>query len=100
MKSSLHRARLDWRLWALLIPAALILFSNVPVALTIGYSFAVVVFFAAASHLLRKVLFPYVDLRELVDKAVETPLASAVVFLGIAIVLSAIFIANAIWLSH
>jgi hypothetical protein len=100
MKVHLHRARHDWRLWALLIPAALILFTNVPVALTIGYSFAVVVLFAAASHVLRKVLFPYVDLRELVNKAVETPLASAVVFLGITLVLSSIFIANAIWLSH
>jgi hypothetical protein len=100
MKTSLQRARLDWRLWALLIPAALILCTNLPVALTIGYSFSVVLIFAGASHLLRKVLFPYVDLRLLVAKAVETPLASAVIFLAVAIVLSAILVANAIWLSH
>jgi hypothetical protein len=100
MKNTLRRARHDWRLWALLIPAALILFTNVPVALTIGYSFAVVVFFAAASHVLRKVLFPYVDLRQLVEMASNQPLPSAIVFLAVALVLSSIFIANAIWLSH
>ncbi|HDR9163607.1 TPA: hypothetical protein QDB28_004011 [Burkholderia vietnamiensis] len=100
MKKILRRGLHDWRMVALLIPAVLILCTNMPVALTIGYSFSVAFIFAAASHLLRKVLFPYVDLRELVAHASCTPLGSAVVFLSVMIVLSSIMLAISLWLSH
>lgn len=46
-------------------------------------------FGAALSHMLRKVLFPYIDLESSAQKAAETPQGSGLVFLGVCVVLAA-----------
>ncbi len=98
-KHLVRRAGFGGRLWALLIPAALILSADLPVAMTIGYSMAVILVLAAVTHIVRKVLFPYVDLEVMVGKATETPGGSATVFLGVCMVVCALILAGAIWLA-
>lgn len=48
----------------------------------------------ALSHVLRKVLFHYIDLEEFSQKALQSPIGSAIVFLGVCIVVSAFVIAT------
>jgi hypothetical protein len=43
---------------------------------------------ALITHITRRILFPYIDLKVYARKALETPMASAVVFLGICLIIS------------
>ena len=45
------------------------------------------IFTAGVSHLIRKILFPYLDLERLLNKAEETPLSAAIVFIGMMYIL-------------
>ncbi len=44
---------------------------------------------AALSHVLRRTLFPWLNLQALTDKAMEEPIGAAIVFVGVCIVLAA-----------
>lgn len=44
----------------------------------------------ALAHLSRKGLFDYIDMQEYAKKAAETPLGSAIVFLGVCVVVNAL----------
>ena len=43
---------------------------------------------AALSHVLRRTLFPWLNLQVLTDKALENPIGAAIVFLGVCVVLA------------
>lgn len=57
-------------------------------------STAMVLALAVVSHCTRRVLFPQLDLQKIAFKAIEHPLGAAIVFLGIAMVLSVLLYAN------
>jgi hypothetical protein len=42
------------------------------------------------SHISRKALFDYIDLKEVFEKAIKTPIGSGLVFLGVCLVLTAL----------
>lgn len=50
---------------------------------TLSYSVGLLVFHAVFSHLLRRILFPYLNLRDYAKVALESPLAAAIVFSSI-----------------
>lgn len=62
-------------------------------------STAVVLSIAGISHIVRRILFPFVDLQEFAKAALSHPTAAAVVFLGICIVLSTFIVVNVMLLS-
>jgi hypothetical protein len=51
------------------------------------YMIGILLLICAAVHLLRKVLFPYLDLKEYTDKALESPQSAGMVFLGISFIM-------------
>jgi uncharacterized membrane protein len=57
--------------------------SSSVVLFAVGISIVLVL----VSHVLRKLLFPYLDMEELVNKAKETPAGAAMVFIAICWVL-------------
>lgn len=77
------------RLLPLIGLAALLLFdrteSNV-VFFNMGIIFAVL----AISHIMRKLLFPYIDLEEYAKSAMQAPLPASIVFLSVCYILSII----------
>jgi hypothetical protein len=85
------------RLAGLFVVATLLVIMSAPVAQLIGEpAYAPWLLFAglalygvALSHILRRVLFPYIDLREFALTAQLHPVGSGIVFLGVCIVLSA-----------
>lgn len=57
-------------------------------------SVAMVGAIVAASHVMRRLLFPRLDLQTIAQRAMEEPTGAAVVFLGICLVLAVIIHAN------
>ena len=90
----------DYRLWLLLIPATAVLLIDVPVALTLLYSISAMLVVAAVSHLTRKVVFPYIDMNTFAQKAINTSTGAGLVFVGVAMIISAMILGTSIWLSH
>ena len=62
-------------------------------------STSVVLFIAAASHLMRKVFFPQISLTDLYTEAKAHPLGAGIVFLGITLVLSSLIFVNVMLLN-
>jgi hypothetical protein len=58
---------------------------------------SVIVFIAAASHLMRKIFFPDVSMTNLIRGLENEPIARALVFLGIVLILATLVICN-VWL--
>lgn len=90
------RVRRDfWRVMGLVIAASVMLAVDSPLAVAIGrpemapwFMFAGLALYGAAlSHVLRRVLFPYLDLRKVAADAKDSP-GSGLVFLGVCIVLA------------
>ena len=85
------------RVGSLLIVATLMVMLAAPLALAIGepaYAswgmFAGLALYGVAlSHVLRKVLFPYIDLKRYAQEANKEPAGAGLVFLGVSIVLAA-----------
>jgi diacylglycerol kinase len=90
----------DLRLWALLIPAMVILSTDIPVLLTLLYSMSAILVVVAMAHSIRRVLFHYIDLGELARKASETPGGAALIFLGVCILIAFIVLSTALWISR
>ncbi len=57
----------------------------------ITYSIGIILGFAVLSHIIRRILFPYVDLVQAWNKANDEPMSSAIVFAAVAYVIAAIF---------
>lgn len=90
----------DVRLWALLVPAVLILATDLPVLLTLLYSMSAILVVVAMTHTVRRVVFHYLDLEELARKACESPGGAASIFLGVAIIMAAVILATALWIAR
>lgn len=58
------------------------------------------VFTAGVSHLIRKILLPYLNLERLVNKADETPLSAAIVFCGVMYILGEFIRFAAVLMGH
>ena len=57
-------------------------------------STSVVIVVAAVSHVVRRVLFPKIHMMEFANKAKENPIAAAIVYLGVCIVLATFVVVN------
>jgi len=62
-------------------------------------STSIVLTVAGISHIVRRILFPSIDLKEFAREALNHPLASAIVFLGVCIILSTFIVVNIMLLS-
>jgi hypothetical protein len=62
-------------------------------------STSIVLTVAGISHIIRRILFPSIDLKEFAREALRKPLSSAIVFLGVCIVLSTFIVVNVMLLS-
>lgn len=90
----------DVRLWALLIPAMLILANDWPVLATLLYSMSAILVVVAMAHTVRRVLFHYIDMEELYLKASQSPSGAAVVFLAVTLFVSSVMLATAMWIAR
>lgn len=61
----------------------------------VQYVFGFLFVIALISHTIRKVLFPYIDLREYARKALETPVSASLVFVGFCAILCTLMIVGA-----
>lgn len=98
MKYTFRRGLLDLRVCALLIPAVLVLALDIPVLLTLLYSLSAMLVIVALSHVMRRVLFPYLDLEEVENQASLSSTGAGLVFLGTSIMISAFIIGASIWI--
>jgi hypothetical protein len=71
---------LDDRLIIMLIPALIVLCTDLPVLFSLGYAVAIVVAIVAVAHSLRLLILPHIKMGELVGAAACNPLSAAVVF--------------------
>lgn len=68
--------------------------SSVAYMTSVLTSTSVVLFIAAASHLMRRIFFPNISVTKLVDSAIDHPIGASLVFLGVTIVLSSLIFVN------
>ncbi len=59
---------------------------------------SVLLFIAAASHLMRKIFFPKLSMTKFAEEAMSHPIGAALVFLGISMVLSSLILVNVLLL--
>lgn len=52
------------------------------------FSLGILVLFTGLSHLLRKVLFPYIDMQQAWRRANDTPLGASIVFASISLIIA------------
>lgn len=90
----------DLRLYVFMVPALLVLSADMPVLVTLGYSLAAIGVIVALSHLGRRFLLPYIDLDSFVSEASRSPIGSAIVFLGVMILVSTMIISCAMFISR
>ena len=81
------------RTWPLLLVAAAILVPDTG-SFVVLYALGVTLLVCVASHWVRKILFPYVDLSKFSAKAAETPTGAAIVFAAVSVMLSTIIFAT------
>ncbi len=62
-------------------------------------STSIVLTIAGISHIVRRILFPSIDLKEFAKSAIFNPIGAALVFLGVCIVLSTFIVVNVMLLS-
>lgn len=62
-------------------------YANMPEIAAIGWWVSIMFVMAAATHILRRVLFPYIDLKKVAGKAVESSAGAGAVFLGVCFVI-------------
>jgi len=62
------------------------------------YALGMTILISAVSHIVRRVLFPYVDMEVFAKKALETPLSAAIVFASTASLLGVIILATCLLL--
>lgn len=62
-------------------------------------STSIILVIVGISHIIRRVLFPNIDLKEFARVALDNPIAASIVFLGICIILSTFIVVNTMLLS-
>lgn len=90
----------DGRTLILLLPALLVLAFDLPVMWTLIYSLSAIFVIVAAAHIIRRVLFHYVDLEPTFDRATESPMGAGIAFLGVCVLVSSIVVAAAVWIGQ
>ena len=100
MKLPFRRGLCDLRVWALLLPALVVLALDMPVLLTLGYSLMAMFVIVGIAHIIRRIVFPYLDLEGVENEASTAPTGAGLVFLGVCILLSAVILGAAIWVSQ
>lgn len=91
-------ALFDSRILLLLVPAMLYLYwKDAAVADTITYAFVVMIAMSALSHLMRKMIFPYIDLKVFIEQAKTNPIASGQVVLSMALIICTLIYATVQW---
>jgi len=88
------------RLLILVAIASGVLFLSTPLAIALnepalaawGMYTGLGLYGAALSHVLRRVFFPYLDLKSIAQKSCEWPSGAGMVFLGVCIVLAAFIV--------
>lgn len=81
------------RLWLVVAVLGYLVFRDVT-SEAAYYAFGIVLLFTVGTHLTRKLLFPYIDLETVWNKANDTPMSSAIVFLSICYLMSTIIQAS------
>jgi len=89
----------DFRLWILAVPALFVLSIDTPVMDTLLYSLTAMLVVVALAHVMRRILFHYIDLEVVFDKATESPQGAGLVFLGICLVILAFVLGTALWIA-
>jgi hypothetical protein len=78
--------KIDHRyLWLLVVPAAVLGLINLDLLIEYASVLSIVLLIAGFTHVIRKILMPYVDMGNLIDDGADKGL----VFLGMAIMISA-----------
>jgi hypothetical protein len=90
----------DWRLLVLIIPALVVLSTDLPILLTLGYALSAILLVVALAHFARRILFPYLDLEVISNRAVQSPAGAGLVFLGTALIILAVILGTAVWIAH
>ena len=96
----LRRGALDLRALVLLIPAALVFSQDLPAMATLLYSISAVLALVGVSHIVRRVLFHYVDLESVALRASDGTTGAGLVFLGGCIFLSAVLLSAVMWVAR
>ena len=76
-----------YRLLPLIGAAVLLLYSDKGGMSVVLYMIGILLLISATSHIVRKILFPYLDLKLFVDKALEQPSSAGMVFLGMSFII-------------
>jgi hypothetical protein len=67
-------------------------------SMVVLYAIGISILVSSVSHIIRKVLFPYLDLELFAKKALESPVGAAVVFASIVLILAVIIISTCLLL--
>lgn len=70
------------RILPLLLVAACVLVPDTG-SWVVVYSLAITILVCGVSHLIRKLLFPYIDLAKYAERALDTPTGAAIVFASV-----------------
>lgn len=81
------------RLLPLIVVLAIFLKIDYDGTYAILYMLGLMTIVALFSHVMRRLMWPYVDMKVIADRADETPMSSAIVFASIAFVIGCIIIA-------
>lgn len=96
-----HRLPMDiWRVAVMLVVAVVLLFGSTPLALLVGEPAlaswgmlaGLATFGVALSHVFRRALFPYLDLKEVSIRAQVHPVGAGLVFFGVCLVIASLLL--------
>ena len=73
-----------------LLIAGIFLFPDIGSFKTVLFSISIITLIIYLSHIIRKTMFPYLDLEEHVGKALDNPIAAAIIFSGVIYLVSTI----------
>ena len=75
------------RLWIIFVVLGILVFSDVASSAAY-YSFGIILLFTVGTHVTRKLLFPYIDMETVWNKANDTPMGAAIVFAAMCYLMS------------
>ncbi len=84
---SLYIFREIKRLWFIFVVLGFLVFSDIASSAAY-YGFGIVLLFTVGTHVTRKLLFPYIDMETVWNKANDTPLGAAIVFAAMCYLMS------------
>lgn len=97
--NSFRRGLLDLRVWVMLLPALVVLALDLPVLTTLLYSLSAVLVIVAMTHVIRRIIFHYLDMELLALIAQHSATGAGLTFVGVCIVLASIIVSATIWVA-